>query len=269
MKLEAKNISVDIAGKKILSNISANFTEGKRIAIIGANGAGKSTLLKVLAALNSDYQGEIFLGGENIRKLSRKKIAQSLAVMPQTMQTPPDTTVERLIDFGRFPYRGIFTSSNPTEDREAVEWALSVVKLENFKNRQVSSLSGGERQRARIAMALAQNPEIILFDEPTTYLDISHQLEVMQIIRFINEKFKMTVIMVLHDINHAIEYSDEIIVLKDTKIFAQGNPKNILTADLIANVFGVRAEIFTNKVGDKILFPVSTLKNSLSREVKI
>ena len=261
MKLEAKNISVTIADKKILSDVSANFTEGKCFAIIGANGAGKSTLLKVLAALNSDYQGEVFLGGENIRKLGRKKIARSLAVMPQSMQTPPDTTVERLIDFGRFPYRGIFTGSNPTEDREATEWALKVVNLEKFRARQVSSLSGGERQRARIAMALAQKPEIMLFDEPTTYLDIAHQLEVMQIIRFINENFGMTVIMVLHDINHAIEYADEIIVLKDTKIFAQGNPKEILTADLIAKVFGVRAEIFTNKVGEKILFPVSTIKN--------
>lgn len=261
MKLEAKNISVTIADKVILSEVSANFTEGKRFAIIGANGAGKSTLLKVLAALNSDYQGEVILGGENIRKLSRKKIARSLAVMPQTMQAPPDTTVERLIDFGRFPYRGIFQSSNPTEDREATEWALKVVNMEKFRNRQVNSLSGGERQRARIAMALAQKPEIMLFDEPTTYLDIAHQLEVMQIIRLINEKFGMTVIMVLHDINHAIEYAEEVIVLKDCKIFAQGNPKEILTANLLAEVFGVKAEIFTNEVGEKILFPTGTLKN--------
>ena len=117
---------------------------------------------------------------------------------------------------------------------------------------------------AIIAMALAQKPEIILFDEPTTYLDIAHQLEVMQIIRRINEKFGMTVIMVLHDINHAITYADEIFVLKDCKIFAQGNPKEILTADLIAEVFGVRAEIFTNSGGDKIIFPVATIKNQSS-----
>lgn len=260
MRLEAKNISVSIADKKILSDININFSEGKRFAILGANGAGKSTLLKVLSALNPNYQGEIFLEGENIRSLSRKKIARNIAVMPQTMQAPPDTTVSRLIDFGRFPYRGIFTPGNPKEDREVAEWALKVVNLENFRDRQVISLSGGERQRARIAMALAQKPKIMLFDEPTTYLDIAHQLEVMQIIQMINEKFGMTVIMVLHDINHAIEYAEEVIVLKDSKIFAKGDPKKILTAELLAKVFGVKAEIFTNEVGEKIIFPTATIK---------
>ena len=261
MKLEAKNISFNIGGKDILKNISANFPEGRRVAIIGANGAGKSTLLKILAALNSDYSGEVILDGKNIRSMNRKEIARSLAVMPQNMEIPPDITVARLIDYGRFPYRGIFTIGNPQEDKAAVEWALKVVKLENFRDRQVNSLSGGERQRARIAMALAQKPQIILFDEPTTYLDIAHQLEVMQIIRLINEKFGMTVIMVLHDINHAIEYADEIFVLKNCGIFAQGNPKKILTENLLAEVFGVKAEVFTNSNGRNIIFPISTLEN--------
>ena len=258
MKLEAKNISISIAGKKIISEINPSFPEGKCISIIGPNGAGKSTLLKVLAALNLNFSGEIFLGGENIKKLSRKKIARRLAILPQTMQVPPDTTVSQLIDFGRFPYRGIFTSTNHKADREAVEWATSVVNLEKFVDRQVNSLSGGERQRARIAMALAQKPEIILFDEPTTYLDIAHQLEVMQIIKQINKNFKMTVIMVLHDINHAMQYSDEIIVLKDKKIF-QGTPQEIINAEMLENVFGVKSEIFTNSAGREIFFPVSSI----------
>ena len=258
MKLEAKNISVKIADKTILENISVNFDEGKCTAIIGANGAGKSTLLKVLAALNSEYEGEVILGGENIRNLSRKKIARSLAVMPQSMEIPPDITVARLIDYGTFPYRSLFSRGNFKADEDAVNWAIKVVKLEKFKDRQVNSLSGGERQRARIAMALAQKPQIILFDEPTTYLDIAHQLDVMQIIRLINKKFGMTVIMVLHDINHAVEYADEVIVLKNCGIFAQGSPKNILTENLIAEVFGVKAEIFTSNDGKNIIFPVST-----------
>jgi iron complex transport system ATP-binding protein len=259
MELQAKNISVSIAGKKIFSEITPIFPQGRCIAIIGANGAGKSTLLRVLAALHSDYQGEIFLGGKNIREINRKEIARHIAILPQTMQAPPDTTVARLIDYGRFPYRGIFSGGNPKEDREATEWAISVVNLEKFKDRQVNSLSGGERQRARIAMALAQRPEIILFDEPTTYLDISHQLEVMQIIRLINEKFGMTVIMVLHDINHALQYADEVIVLKDCKIF-QGSPKEIINAEMLADVFGVKADIFTNSLGASVLFPISTIK---------
>ena len=261
MKLEVKNISVEIAGKKILADITANFTEGKKIAIIGANGAGKSTLLKVAANLNSNYVGEVLLDGKNIKTLDRKKIARKLAVMPQSMEIPADITVSRLVDYGRFPYRGLFSSGNPKEDREIIERALKVVKLENFKDRQVATLSGGERQRARIAMALAQKPEIIFFDEPTTYLDISHQIEVMQIIRYINEKFGMTVVTVLHDINHAIAYFDEVIILKEKKIFIRGTPKEILTTELLAEVFGVRAEIFTNQKGDEIIFPIGTLKN--------
>lgn len=258
MKLETKNISVSIADKKIFSNITPIFPEGKCIAIIGANGAGKSTLLRVLAALSPQYEGEIFLGGENIRKISRKKIARHLAILPQTMQIPADTTVERLVDFGRFPYRNLFSSGDAKADFEAVDWAIKVVNLEKFKHRQVNSLSGGERQRARIAMALAQRPEIILFDEPTTYLDIAHQLEVMQLIRLINEKFKMTVIMVLHDINHALQFADEVIVLRDGKIL-QGAPKKIINADMLAEVFGVQAEIFTNSRGEKILSPTAII----------
>lgn len=257
MKLECKNISVSINGKKIISDINSNFTEGKCIAIIGPNGVGKSTFLKVLAALNSQYEGEVLLGGKNIRNISRKKIARHLAILPQSMQIPPDITVSRLIDYGRFPYRSLFSRGNPKEDEDAVNWAISVVNLEKFKDRQVNSLSGGERQRARIAMALAQLPEIILFDEPTTYLDIAHQLEVMQTIRLINEKYKMTVIMVVHDINHALQFANEVIVLKDGKIFAQGQPQQILNVDLLEKVFGVKADIFTNSLGASVISPVS------------
>ena len=261
MKLEAKNISVSINGKKIISDINSSFAEGKITAIIGPNGVGKSTLLKVLAALNSKYEGEVLLGGKNIRDLSRKKIARHLAILPQTMQIPPDITVARLIDYGRFPYRSLFSRGNPKEDEDAVKWAISVVNLEKFKDRQVNSLSGGERQRARIAMALAQLPKIMLFDEPTTYLDIAHQIEVMQIIRLINEKYKMSVIMVVHDINHALQYADEVIVLKNGKFFAQGQPQQILNVELLEKVFGVRADIFTNSLGASVISPISTIGN--------
>ena len=261
MKLEAKNISVSINGKQIISDINSSFAEGKITAIIGPNGVGKSTLLKVLAALNSKYEGEVLIGGKNIRDLSRKKIARHLAILPQTMQIPPDITVARLIDYGRFPYRSLFSRGNPKEDEDAVKWAIGVVNLEKFKDRQVNSLSGGERQRARIAMALAQLPQIMLFDEPTTYLDIAHQIEVMQIIRLINEKYKMSVIMVVHDINHALQYADEVIVLKDGKIFSQGQPQQILNVELLEKVFGVKADIFTNSLGASVISPISTIKN--------
>ncbi len=260
MQLEAKNISVAIAGKEILSHVNVAFSEGRRTAVIGPNGAGKSTLLRVLASLHDDYEGEVLLGEQNIRAMGRKKTARHLAILPQSMQAPADTTVSRLVDYGRFPYRGMFTGGNPKEDREAVEWALSVTHLTEFRDRQVISLSGGERQRAWIAMALAQRPEILLLDEPTTYLDIAHQLEVMQIIRQVNEKYGMTVVMVLHDINHALQYADEIVVIKDHGIFAQGEPSKVLTVEMLAKVFGVRADIFTNSQGASVLSPISIVK---------
>ena len=261
MRLEAKNISVTMAGKEILSNVSAVFEQGRRIAIIGPNGAGKSTFLRVLAALNPRYQGKVLLGGQDLKSMNRKKIAQHLAILPRVNEAPPDTQVARLVDYGRFPYRGIFSGGNRQEDEEAVQWALAVTNLTDLKERQVASLSGGERQRAWIAMALAQRPKILLLDEPTTYLDIAHQLEVMQIIRLVNEKYGMTVIMVLHDINHALQYADEIVVLKDRSLFAHGEPRQVLTVDMLAEVFGVKADIFVNSQGASVLSPIATIKS--------
>lgn len=257
MLLETRNLTVDIEGKTILKDVSIRFAEGKRTAIIGPNGAGKSTMLRALAALNFGYRGEILLDGTDIRTLGRKKLSQRLAILPQNVQAPPDTTVERLVDYGRFPYRSWFRGSDARADREAVEWALDVTRLETFRHRQVVSLSGGERQRAWIAMALAQRPRILLLDEPTTYLDIAHQLEVMQIVRQLYENYRMTVIMVLHDINHALQYADEIVIIKDHGIFAQGAPRDIITVDTLAKVFGVRADIFINSEGAAILSPIS------------
>ncbi len=264
MVLEVKHLTVDIDGKSILKDLSLRFAEGKRTAIIGPNGAGKSTLLKALAALRPDYGGEILLDGKEIRRMGRKMLSRRIAILPQNVQAPPDTTVERLVDYGRFPYRSWFRGSDPKADREAVEWALSVTRLEAFRRRQVNSLSGGERQRAWIAMALAQRPQILLLDEPTTYLDIAHQLEVMQIVRRLYEEYGMTIIMVLHDINHALQYADEIAVIKDHGVFAQGAPGDILTVDTLAEVFGVRADIFTNREGVAILSPVSIVRGAAS-----
>ncbi len=261
MRLEARDLSVSIAGKKILSHVDLSFSEGRRTAIIGPNGAGKSTLLRSLASLFTDYEGDVLLGGINVKSIGRKQAARLLAILPQSTQAPPDITVRRLVDYGRFPYRGMFTSSNPKEDREAVEWALSVTRLTDFQHRQVISLSGGERQRAWIAMALAQRPKILLLDEPTTYLDIAHQLEVMQIIRQVNENYGMTVIMVLHDINHALQYADEIVVIKDHGIYGQGAPREVLTVEMLAQVFGVRADVFTNSQGISVLSPISIVRS--------
>jgi len=257
MALATKNLSICLENKLILQRVSLTFTPGRRTAIIGPNGAGKSTLLRALASLNMHYEGQVLLDGLDVRKISRKKLARRLAILPQGMTAPPDITVGALVDYGRFPYRSWVHASDAKADREAVEWALECTHLREFKHRQVRSLSGGECQRAWIAMALAQQPEILLLDEPTTYLDIGHQLEVMNIIEELNRSGKMTIIMVLHDINHALQYADEIVVIKDHGIFAQGTPQDILTVDMLATVFGVKADIFVNTQGAAVLSPVS------------
>ena len=257
MKLSAENISFKIDDKFIIENISHNFTEGKRTGIIGSNGAGKSTLLKILCLLNKKFTGKVTLDGENIRNIPRTRLAQMLAILPQEREAPLDTTVRQLTSYGRFPHRSMFRSSNPKEDREAIEWALSVTQLTKFADRQVSTLSGGERQRAWLSMTLAQRPKILLLDEPTTYLDIKHQLEVMEIITDINKCYGMTIIMVLHDLNHAKIFTDELVVIKDQHIFKSGITDKVLTLDLIENAFGVNADIFKNSKGESVIMPIS------------
>ena len=256
MTLKVENLNVSIAQQPILQDLSLDFAAGRRTAIVGPNGAGKSTLLRAVAGLNHDYTGSICLDGQEIRQLARQHMARKLAILPQGAAAPPDTTVGQLVDYGRFPYRSWFRTSDAKADREAVTWAMQVTKVTEYRDRQVQSLSGGERQRAFLAMALAQQPETLLLDEPTTYLDIAHQLEVMKIVTTINETYGMTVIMVLHDINHALQYADEIAVLKDKHIVAQGAPETVLTVEMLAQVFGVRADIFTNRQGAKVLSPV-------------
>lgn len=266
MALETKNLTVTIEKHTIIKDINLTFNPGRRTAIIGPNGAGKSTLLKALSQLNTHYQGEVLLDGVDVKTIGRQRLSQRLAILPQGAQAPPDVTVGALVDFGRFPYRSWLRPGDPKADREAVEWALERTHLHGFLNRRVMGLSGGERQRAWIAMALAQQPEILLLDEPTTYLDISHQLEVMNIVEEINRDYQMTVIMVLHDINHALQYADEIVVIKNHGIFAQGTPREILTVDMLGEVFGVKADIFVNSQGISVLSPVSLVRRENGRE---
>ncbi len=260
MKLAAENLGVTIGEKIILRDVTYTFAEKKRTAIIGPNGAGKSTLLKALCLLNEKFTGKIFIDSNNLREIGRKKLAQIMAILPQEREAPKDTTVRQLAEFGRFPHRKIF-GGNVKEDSAAVDWALAVTRLTDFANRQVASLSGGERQRAWLAMTLAQKPKILLLDEPTTYLDIAHQLEVMEIISAVNKNFAMTIIAVLHDINHVRAYADEVVVIKNRGIYAAGEPKKISTWDSVGKIFNVRADTFFNAAGDSVIIPTSATQN--------
>ena len=255
MTLETQNLQVAVNGKKILHDISVKFPAGRRTAIIGPNGAGKSTLLKAIAALNRDIEGQILLDGRDIASFGRKELARQMAILPQGTMAPADVTVENLVEYGRFPYRSFFTQDREADQR-AVKWAMDVARIADFAPRRVQDLSGGERQRVFLAMVLAQQPEILLLDEPTTYLDIANQLQVMEIVAGLHREKQLTVIMVLHDMNHALQYADELVILQDGRVRAQGEPRRILTAECLQEVFGVQADTFVNQQGKKILFPI-------------
>ena len=252
--VSVQNLSIAIGKNTILQNININFREGKRTAIIGPNGCGKSTLLRAVAGLNRNYSGKVLLNGADMKKMPRRKIAELLAILPQGVSAPADLTVKDLVTYGRFPYRSLFKSA-AKEDAEIVTQAMEKMRVSHLQSRLVATLSGGERQRAWIAMALAQQPQILLLDEPTTYLDIAHQLEIMQIITELNAQENMTVIMVIHDINHARLYADDVVIIKNKGVFAGGCPAEIITPPNLAEVFGVEAAVYKNGAQDEVIFP--------------
>ena len=252
--VSVQNLSIAIGKNTILQNININFREGKRTAIIGPNGCGKSTLLRAVAGLNRNYIGKVLLNGADMKNMPRRKIAEMLAILPQGVTAPADLTVRELVACGRFPYRSLFKREGKN-DAEIIETAMQKTHIAHLAGRFVATLSGGERQRAWIAMALAQQPQILLLDEPTTYLDIAHQLEIMQIITELNAQENMTVIMVIHDINHARLYADDVVIIKNKGVFAGGCPAEIITPPNLAEVFGVEAAVYKNGAQDEVIFP--------------
>ena len=256
--IKAQNISVSINEKEIVHGISLDIPEGKVTAIIGPNGCGKSTTLKALSRI-LPYKGSVTFKGQEMSTLSQREFAKCLAILTQSPQAPSDLTVNDLVEMGRFPHRG-FLGRAGKDDKEHVEWALEQTGVKKMRYRLLNTLSGGERQRAWIAMALAQRPEVLLLDEPTTYLDICHQLEIMQLITRLNQELGLTVVMVVHDLNHAIMYADHVVVVKAGQLVTSGAPREIITADLLAEVFKVKADEFTLSNDLRALVPVDLYK---------
>ena len=256
--IKAQNISVSINEKEIVHGISLDIPEGKVTAIIGPNGCGKSTTLKALSRI-LPYKGSVTFKGQEMSTLSQREFAKCLAILTQSPQAPSDLTVNDLVEMGRFPHRG-FLGRAGKDDKEHVEWALKQTGVKEMRYRLLNTLSGGERQRAWIAMALAQRPEVLLLDEPTTYLDICHQLEIMQLITRLNQELGLTVVMVVHDLNHAIMYADHVVVVKAGQLVTSGAPREIITADLLAEVFRVKADEFTLSNDLRALVPVDLYK---------
>jgi len=216
--------------------------KGEILSLIGPNGSGKSTWLRLISRLVKPDAGEIILEGHDLHRMKHIDVAKKLAMLPQMHNHQLDLTVEELVEYGRYPHRGNYKRLT-AEDHDIIDWALDASSLRDHRNRLLGGLSGGERQRAWIAMAIAQRPQILLLDEPTTYLDISHQLEVMELVQNLNRTYGVTVVMVLHDINQAARFSNRLIVLKEGAIEYDGIPQCVLCKEMFRTIFKIETHI--------------------------
>ncbi|MCK4257649.1 MAG: ABC transporter ATP-binding protein [Halanaerobiales bacterium] len=233
-------IKVAYGEKIILEDLSLSIKKGKMVSIIGPNGSGKSTIIKAISKNTKIKKGKISFEGKNISKIKSKEYAREIAVLSQHYVCPTDISVRELVSYGRYAYTN-WMSGGTKEDTEIIDWALNRTGVKEYENRKMSTLSGGEKQRVWIAMALAQKPKVLLLDEPTTYLDMCHQLELLELIKSLNINDQLTVVMVLHDINQAIRYSDEIIVINNGQVVAEGNVDSVIDHEILKSVFRINA----------------------------
>lgn len=238
-----------------LDNINGEIKRGEITTIIGPNGCGKSTLLGVMSNNYLPQKGQIILDGQEIGKYKPKEFARKLAVVHQQNEAPSDMTVEKLTSYGRLPHRSMFTPISE-EDEEAIEWALTCTNLQEKRHAPIDSLSGGEKQRVWIAMTLAQKTQFLFLDEPTTYLDIYYQYEILALIKRLNVEHGLSVVMVLHDINQAIQYSDTIIVMKEGEIVLKGSPKEVISEQLIADIYGINVVVKDDEATGLYIVPI-------------
>ncbi len=241
---QIKSLIFSVESTNIIRDISVDIEEGKITSIIGPNGSGKSTLLQLLTKNYKRTSGDILIKGNSIDKIKGKEFAREVAIVNQDNTPPLDTTVRKLVSYGRIPYKKISLTTMDEEDEKVVDWALEITGLTELAGKDVSSLSGGQRQRAWIAMSLAQKTGILFLDEPTTYLDIKYQMDILNIVKELNEIHNITIVMVLHDINQAIKYSHNIIAMKDGKIHSVGNAKSMITPDLVEDIYQVKVDTF-------------------------
>jgi iron complex transport system ATP-binding protein len=252
---EVKDLDFAYGSNQVIKGLSVKIKEGKVTTLIGANGCGKSTLFNLMTKNLKPQSGSIKLNGTEISGMRLKEFAQKAAIVHQYNTAPDDITVEKLVGYGRTPHQSFGISSDAKKDEEIIQRSMEITNVVKHKDKPVSKLSGGQRQRVWIAMALAQDTKILFLDEPTTYLDIRYQLQILALVRTLNEQYGMTVVMVLHDINQSLYYSDEIIAMKDGKICAQGEPKKIITSELIKEVYGIDLQI-SDLNGKPFILPV-------------
>ena len=248
---EALEIGYSNADGLVIDGESLAAAPGQVTALVGPNGSGKSTLLKGLADQLAPESGTVHLDGEDVQAMDTKPLARKLGLLTQENTSPESITVEKLVEHGRYPHRGFFEGMG-SEDVAAIERAIDLAGIEHLRERQVGSLSGGQKQLVWIAMILAQETDVLLLDEPTTFLDLHHQLEVMEIVETLRDESDMTIVVVLHDLQQAARHADYMLALSDGEIEARGPPEDVVTEGLLAEVFDIEASVTVAEHGPQI-----------------
>jgi iron complex transport system ATP-binding protein len=255
--LQARDVTVGYGDRPVVHELSLDVPAGQVTSIVGPNGCGKSTLLRTLARLLKPSAGQVLLDGTPIRSMPSRDVARRLALLPQTPVAPDGLRVSDLVARGRHPHQRWFRQWS-RDDEEMVDQAMARADVADLADRPLDQLSGGQRQRAWIAMTLAQDTDLLLLDEPTTYLDLAHQVEVLEMVNRLNRDQGRTVVMVLHDLNLAARFSDSIVVMRDGRIVGQDTARTVFTTDLLQEVFGLRADVLSDpRTGLPIIVPVA------------
>ena len=238
MEIKGEKLELAYGDYTAVRDMDIHVQKGMITSIIGPNGSGKSTVLKGLTRLLGYKNGAVYVDRRNLKEFTSKELAQHIGVLPQIHSAPPDFQVKELVGYGRMPYQKWY-QHNSDEDKQIIDWAMKATGVWKQRDKSINQCSGGEKQRVWIAMALAQDTKVLFLDEPTTYLDVRYQLQILKLIQKLNREYGITIVMVLHDINQSLYYSDEIVAMKDGRIIAHGLPEEIITKELVQEVYGV------------------------------
>lgn len=270
-EFKIKDLEVAYGDQTIIKQLNLEIPIGKITTIIGPNGCGKSTFLKTIGRIMKAKHGAVYLDAKDIHELSSKEFARQLAILPQSPIAPEGLTAQELVSYGRYAHQKGFGKQS-AKDQEIVKWALEVTNLSELSQRSVDNMSGGQRQRVWIAMALAQETEMILLDEPTTYLDVAYQLEVLELLEDLNRIYGCTIVMVLHDINLASRYADYLIALKQGKVIVEGTPREVITKEMLKEVYQIESDIVLEEQSKKpicVSYRLMNKKRLLEKELKV